>query len=97
MGGKPKELAYGDEPLGRIVLPPAKGVPGDRKAGEAIADDGMRNFLPIIHWELMVKVVVPFAHREDGRDEVVARGMFVIVRCASKVVSNRIDAKCALL
>lgn len=44
----------------------------------------------------MVKVVVPFPHREDGRDEVVARGMFVIVRCASKVVRKRINAKRAL-
>lgn len=44
----------------------------------------------------MVKVVIPFAHCEECRDEVVARRMLVIVRCASKVVRNRIDAKCAL-
>ena len=43
-----------------------------------------------------MKVMVPFTHREDGRDEVVARRMFIIIRCASKVVRNRIDAKRAL-
>ena len=96
MGSEPEQLAYGDKPLGRVVLPPAKCVPGDQEAIERIADDGTRDSSPIIHGELMVEIMVPFPHREDGRDEVVARGMSVIVRCASKVVRNRIDAKCAL-
>lgn len=44
----------------------------------------------------MVKIMVPFTHGEDCRDEVVARGMPVIVGCAPKVMSDRVDAKRAL-
>lgn len=52
--------------------------------------------LPVIHRELVMEVVIPFPHCEDGRDKVVARRMFVIVRGAPKVVRNGIDAKRAL-
>lgn len=44
----------------------------------------------------MVKIMVPFAHREDRGDEVVARGMFVIVWRTSKVVRDGVDAERAL-
>lgn len=63
---------------------------------ERIVDNGIRNILPIIHGELMVKIMVPFAHREDRGDEVVARGMFVIVWRTSKVVRDGVDAERAL-
>jgi len=52
--------------------------------------------LPIVHRELMVEIMVPFSHRKDGGQEVVARRVLVIVRRASEIVGNGVDTKSAL-
>jgi len=52
--------------------------------------------IAIVHWELVMKVVVPFTNCHESSSEVVSRSMFVIERRLSEPVSKRVDAKSRL-
>src|ERR1700710_2779636 len=59
-------------------------------------EHGGCQLLPVVHGKLMMEVMVPFSHRKDGGQKVVARRVLVIVRRASEIVSDGVDAKSAL-
>jgi hypothetical protein len=44
----------------------------------------------------MVEIVVSFPHCDECCQKVVTRCLFVVIRSASKIMSNRIDAKSTL-
>ena len=50
--------------------------------------------ITIVHWELMVKVVVPFADGDESGEDVVTRSVLVIEWALPEVVSERIDTEC---
>ena len=52
--------------------------------------------VPVVHWELMMEVMVPFAERDKCGEEMVPRSVLVIKRCMSERVCERIDTPDAL-
>jgi len=40
-----------------------------------------------------MEVVVAFAHRQESGEQVITRRQFVVIRCTSEPVRNRVDAK----
>lgn len=44
--------------------------------------------IPIVHGKLVMEIVVPFAKGQDGGEEVITRGVLVIVCRLSQVVRD---------
>lgn len=51
------------------------------------------NGVAVVHGELVVKIVVSLANRDDGGDEMIARGMLVIKGCLAKVMGETVYAE----
>lgn len=49
--------------------------------------------VPVVGRELVVEVVVPLAHGDEGREEVVAGRVLVVERSLTQPVGERVDAE----
>ena len=52
--------------------------------------------IAVVHRELVVEVVVPFANGNESSDEMVARSMFIIEWGFTKPVGEGVDTECRL-
>ena len=52
--------------------------------------------IAVVHGELMMKVVISLAHRQEGGNQMVARSIPVIIGRVSEPVGDGIDAECRL-
>ena len=52
--------------------------------------------IPIVHGELMMEVVVALTDGDECSDEVIPGSVFVVERCLTEPMSERVDAECRL-
>jgi len=53
--------------------------------------------VPVIHRELVVEIVVPFANGDEGGDEMVSGGVLVIKRSLAQPMRKGVNAECAMM
>ncbi len=54
------------------------------------------NGIAIVHRELVVEIVVAFAHGQDGGDEMIPRRKSVVVRGGSQIMCDGVQGESAL-